>query len=62
MPDTDIERRLREAGGEFVEAHRKTEAAIRGAADTGMPPDAISHVSGLSPQTVRAFLSASGSD
>jgi len=56
MADTDIERRLREAGSEFIEAHRKAEAAIREAAATGMTPEPIAHVSGLSPETVAAFL------
>jgi hypothetical protein len=56
MADTDIERRLREAGGEFIEAHRSAEMAIRDATAAGMPPDAIAHVSGLSPETVAAFL------
>ncbi|MGO9487818.1 MAG: hypothetical protein ACLQBB_02175 [Solirubrobacteraceae bacterium] len=62
MADTDIERRLREAGGEFIEAHRKAETAIRDAAGAGMPPEAIAHVSGLSPETVAAFLRASRPD
>lgn len=56
MADIDIERRLREAGGEFIEAHRKTEVAIREAATAGMLPEPIAHVSGLSPETVAAFL------
>jgi hypothetical protein len=56
MADTDIERRLREAGSEFIESHRKTEVAIREADRAGIPPEAISHVSGLSLETVRAFL------
>jgi hypothetical protein len=56
MADTDIERRLREAGSEFIEAHRKAEAAIREATAAGMPPESIAHVSGLSPETVAAFV------
>jgi len=56
MADTDIERRLREAGSEFIEAHRKTEAAISEAARAGMSPEPIAHVSGLSAETVAAFL------
>jgi hypothetical protein len=56
MADTDIERRLREAGSEFIEAHRKAEVAIREASTAGMLPELIAHVSGLSPETVAAFL------
>jgi len=58
MPDTEIERRLREAGAAFIEAHERAARAIREAADAGMPDEAISHVSELSPETVRAFLRA----
>jgi hypothetical protein len=58
MADTDIERRLREAGSEFVESHRHAEIAISEAAEVGMPPDAIANVTGLSPETVAAFLRA----
>jgi hypothetical protein len=54
--EMDIERRLREAASEFIEAHRKAEVAIREAAMAGMPPEPIAHVSGLSPETVAAFL------
>jgi hypothetical protein len=56
MAETDIERRLREAGSEFIESHRRAETAIREAVRVGMPPDAIAHVSGLSRPTVDAFL------
>jgi hypothetical protein len=56
VADTDIERRLREAGGEFIESHRKAEAAIREATAAGMPPEPIAHVSGLLPETVAAYL------
>jgi hypothetical protein len=56
MADTDIERHLREAGGEFIEAHRSAEMAISDATAAGMRPDAIAHISGLSPETVAAFL------
>ena len=56
MADTELERRLREAGSGFIESHRQAESAIREAASAGMPPDAIVHVSGLSPETVGAFL------
>jgi hypothetical protein len=56
MADTDIERRLREAGSEFIDSHRRAETAIREAVSAGMPPEAISHVSGLSRPTVDAFV------
>jgi hypothetical protein len=56
MPETDIERRLREAGSEFIGSHQRAEAAIRDAVGVGMPADAISSVSGLSRPTVDAFL------
>ena len=62
MADTDIERRLRQAGSEFIESHRHAETAISEAADVGMPPDAIAHVTGLSPETVAAFLRAARPD
>ncbi len=58
MSDSEIERRLREAGDEFIASHRMTEIAIRAAADVGMPAEAIARVSGLSPETVDAFLQA----
>jgi hypothetical protein len=58
MADTDPERRLRETGSEFIESHRQTEAAISEAARAGMSPEAIAHVSGLSSETVAAFLRA----
>jgi hypothetical protein len=58
MPDTQIERRLREAGAVFIEAHERAARAIREAAAAGMPDEAISHVSELSSETVRAFLRA----
>jgi hypothetical protein len=58
MSDIEIEERLRDAGLEFVESHRKAEAAIREAASVGMPPERISEVSALSSETVRAFLRA----
>jgi len=56
MPETEIERRLRQAGAEFIESHRIASGAIRAAAEVGMAPEAIAHVSGLSLETVRAFL------
>jgi hypothetical protein len=56
MPDTEIERRLREAGAVFIEAHERAARVIREAADAGMRDEAISFASELSPETVRAFL------
>jgi hypothetical protein len=56
MTDTEIERSLREAGGEFIESHDKTGAVIREAVRAGMSAETISDVSGLSPETVSAFL------
>jgi hypothetical protein len=59
VPDTEIEQRLREAGTVFIEAHDRAALAIREAADAGVPAEAISHISGLSHETVAAFLRAS---
>jgi hypothetical protein len=59
VPDTEIEQRLREAGAVFIEAHERAALAIRGAADAGITAEAISHVSGLSRETVAIFLRAS---
>jgi hypothetical protein len=59
---TDIERRLRDAGNEFIESHRKAATATTEAAKAGMSPDAIAHVSALSPETVAAFLREAGSE
>jgi hypothetical protein len=57
MPETDdIERRLREMGRGFIESHDRIAIVIREAADLGMPAEAIADVSGLSSQTVAAFL------
>jgi hypothetical protein len=56
MAETDIEQRLHEAGGEFITAHDRAEAAIREALRAGMSAERISDASGLSPETVRAFL------
>jgi len=56
MAETDPERRLREAGTEFIESHRRAETAIREAVRAGMPSEVIAHVSGLSRPTVDAFL------
>jgi hypothetical protein len=53
---TPYEQRLHEAGGEFITAHDKAEAAIREAVRAGMSAETISDASGLSPETVRAFL------
>ncbi len=57
---TDIERRLQDAGGEFIDSHRKASTAIGEAVKAGMAPDAIAHVSGLSPETVRIFMREAG--
>ena len=56
MADSEIERRLRQAGREFIDAHGNAETAISEAASAGMVPAAISDVSGLSPETVGIFL------
>jgi len=56
VPVSDVERHLRDAGGELIESHRKAEAAIGAAARAGMSPEAIGEVSGLSAETVAAFL------
>jgi len=56
MAETDIERRLREAGSEFIDSHGRADAAIREAVGAGMGADAIVRVSGLSRPTVDAFL------
>jgi hypothetical protein len=58
MADTGIEQRLHEAGGEFITAHHKAETAIREAVRVGMSAATISDASGLSHETVRAFLQA----
>lgn len=60
MPESDVERRLRETGAEFIDAHEKAAEAIRQARDAGMPAQEITQVSGLSRETVAAFLRASG--
>ena len=52
----EVERQLRESGAEFINAHDRTEAVIRTAANAGMSEDAIARVSGLAPGTVAAFL------
>lgn len=56
MPETDLERRLRDAGSEFIESHRLAEATISEALRAGMGAEAIVQVSGLSRPTVDAFL------
>jgi hypothetical protein len=56
MVEIKIERGLREAAAEFIESHRRTEVAISEAASAGMTSEVIAHVSGLSPETVDAFL------
>lgn len=56
MTDPRIERRLREAGGEFIESHRRAEEAIDAAVQAGMSHAAIGQVSGLSRETVDAFV------
>jgi DNA-binding NarL/FixJ family response regulator len=50
------ENELRDAAAEFIESHRRTEAAISKAASAGMTGEVIARVSGLSPETVDAFL------
>ncbi len=61
MTETDLERRLREAGGEFIESHRRTESAIREAVEAGLPTESLVQVSGLSRPTIDAFLGQLGS-
>jgi argininosuccinate lyase len=56
MTETDIDQRLHEAGAEFITAHDRAGVAIREALRAGMSAEAISDASGLSPETVRAFL------
>jgi len=59
MPDiegADVERRLCEAGVAFIRAHDDAASAIRQAVRAGMTPEAVSRVSGLSAETVAAFL------
>jgi hypothetical protein len=53
---SEIDRRLREAGSKFITSHDEAEAAIREAVRNEMAPETISRVSGLSPETVAAFL------
>jgi predicted transcriptional regulator len=54
--NAELERRLREAGAAFIEAHDRAALAIREASHVGMTVDAIAHKSGLSHATVRIFL------
>lgn len=58
MPEAKVEQQLREAGAVFIEAHDRAALAIREAADAGMVAEEIAKVSGLSPETVAAFLRA----
>ena len=58
--NVELERRLREAAGVFIEAHDRAALAIREASDAGMDAEAIAQTSGLSPATVRIFLRAAG--
>ena len=58
MPDDEIEQRLRATGAVFIEAHEEAADAIGHARDAGMSPVAISELSGLSAETVAAFLRA----
>jgi len=58
MAESEIERRLRLAGASFVEAHDAAAEAIRAARSAGVSAEEISEVSGLSPETVAAFLRA----
>jgi hypothetical protein len=58
-PDVvELERRLREAGANFIEAHDRATLAIDAASDAGMDAEAIARASGLSAATVRVFLQA----
>jgi hypothetical protein len=54
--ESDVERRLREMGGAFIEVHDDTANVIREAANSGMTPAEICSVSGLSRESVAAFL------
>jgi hypothetical protein len=54
--NANIERQLREVGAEFIEAHEEAAVVIRQAASAGMSAEAISQASGLSLETVCAFL------
>jgi len=56
--NVELERRLREAGAAFIEAHDRAALAIREASHASMNTEAIAHTSGLSPATVRIFLRA----
>lgn len=58
MPESEIERRLRVAGASFIESHEAAAEAIREARSAGMSAEDISGVSGLSAETVAAFLRA----
>lgn len=56
MAETEIEQRLHEAGREFIAAHDRVETIVREALEAGMSAETLSDASGLSPETVRAFL------
>jgi len=53
---TQIESRLQDVGRAFIEAHDDAGLAIREAAGAGLSVEEMARASGLSPQTVRAFL------
>jgi len=48
--NVELERRLREAGAAFIEAHDRAALAIHQASNAGMNADAIARMSGLSPR------------
>lgn len=54
--NSNIEQELRKVGAEFIEAHEQAAVVIREAASAGMSAEVISQTSGLSLETVRAFL------
>ena len=57
----EMDRRLRDAGGAFIVAHREASQAIAAAAQAEVPAEAIARASGLSLETVRIFLRDAGS-
>jgi hypothetical protein len=54
--NVELERWLREAGADFIEAHDRAALAIHEASQAGMSVEAIAHTSGLSYATVDIFL------
>ncbi len=58
MRDDELEQRLRATGAAFIEAHEKAADAIGDACEAGLSPEAICELSGLSAETVAAFLRA----